>query len=93
MAREPRRSRLLIACICDAGLRDALGFTERAAGAHDDRLMFFHPGFPRRDAFLFLGLSFGLGKRHPFLQARIVFAADKDGEIGVIRAHGYAFPG
>lgn len=82
----------LVADVLDPALRNLLGLAERPAHGLNRRLMLFGPGFPGGHALLFLGAPFGFGKRHPGLHARAGLAAEKDGEISIVRSHTVSFP-
>src|SRR5437762_13431944 len=66
-------------------------FAQGAAHADDCGVMLFDPCFPGRDPLLHLLVAHLLGKGVPCRHARASFAAEKDREECIIRAHGYSF--
>lgn len=81
----------LVAYVLDPVLAHLFGLAEGAAHANDCRVMLFDPCFPGRDPLLHFVAALLLGKGIPSRHARAGFAAEKDGEERIVRAHGLSF--
>jgi len=73
--------------VLDTAGGDALGLAQRAAVADNGVVVLLHPAFPGGDAVLRLRFALGFGQRHPCGHARMVLAADENGEIETGRRH------
>jgi hypothetical protein len=62
-------------------------FTERSSHADNSGLVLFAPRLPSRYSLSLLCESFCSGKSVPRGHSRASLTAEKDGEIGVVRAH------
>ena len=87
-----REGAQLVAHIFDAFVADPLRLAERPAHGDERALVLFDPGLPGGDALLFLGSSVRPREAPSTPSCGAGLAAEKNGEICVVRSHGFSFP-